>query len=72
MSKKGQKPKGAAAKVGRGKRCPLRLERRYVRSYANKLNRVNRDRAKSGKPALGALSGYDPITGYPDGGAPRT
>ena len=74
MAKKGKgssAPKGSAAKVGRSKRKPGRLEDRFLRAYANKLRRVNRDRAKSGKPPLKTLAGYNSLTGKPDSSAQR-
>ena len=65
MKREGRK-KGDPKKVERTKRVPLRGERRFKRAYENKLRRVNRDRAKSGKPTLFYLEGYDPATGKPE------
>jgi len=70
MPKKSDRKKGQARKVGRGKRVPMRLEKRFRNAYRNKLRRVNRNRAKSGKPPLFLIQGYDIITGIPDTAAP--
>jgi len=51
--KKSDRKKGQARKVGRTKRAPMRTEKRFKRAYENKLKRVNRDRAKSGKTSSG-------------------
>lgn len=56
---------GKAQKVGRQKRSPSgKLQ--FMRTYENKLRRVNRERAKAGKPIVGALPGYNVSTGIPD------
>lgn len=47
-------------KIGRSARKPCN-RMQYFRTYTNKLARVNRDRAKSGKPALASLSNYDAL-----------
>ena len=62
-SKKG----GSSRKVGRTRRSPMRGERRFKRAYENKLRRVNRDRAKSGRGPLYALPDYNLSTGVPEG-----
>lgn len=64
-SKKSDRKKGQACKVGRTKRVPMRGEKRFRNAYENKLRRVNRDRAKSGKEPLVILQGYNPGTGVP-------
>lgn len=56
---------GKAAKVGRQKRSPSG-QNQWKRTYRNKLNRINRDRAKSGKDPLTYLAGYNIVTGIPD------
>jgi hypothetical protein len=45
-------PKGSAAKVGAGRRRAARgvHKRQAARTAVHKLRRINRDRAKSGKP----------------------
>jgi len=54
-------------KHGRNKRNGRNVRQR-ARTYQNKLDRVNRDRLKSGKSKLTILSGYNPITGERTGG----
>jgi len=52
-------------KWGRNSRAPGDAGQ-WGRTFQNKLNRVNRDRAKSGKGPLAHLAGYDHI-GKPEG-----
>lgn len=56
---------GKAQKVGRQKRSASG-QNQWKRTYRNKLNRINRDRAKSGKDPLTFLAGYNIVTGVPD------
>lgn len=52
-------------KVGRQKRSPSG-KTQFLRTYRNKLKRVNRARSRAGKEPLVFLAGYNIATGVPD------
>jgi len=60
MPKEGRKHR----KIGRNARRPSG-KMQWLRTYLNKLIRVNKDRAKSNKPPLNTLANYNPVTGVP-------
>jgi hypothetical protein len=59
-------PKGSSAKVSRGSRRRARsvFTRQSARTAVNKLRRINRDRAKSGKPPLTSHKAPDGTTAF--------
>ena len=59
-------PKGAAAKVAAGARRARRgvFTRQSARTAIHKLRRINRDRAKSGKPPLKSHKAPDGTMAY--------
>jgi hypothetical protein len=59
-------PKGASAKVSRGSRRRVRsvFTRQAARTAVNKLRRINKDRAKSGKPPLTSHKAPDGTMAY--------